>query len=80
MLEAQPVVFLLDDEEAVVVALGRMLQASGFNIRAWTSGAEFLNAHVSVPIGDGDHPPVLSCSWQTARLKTQRFGVKILRG
>jgi FixJ family two-component response regulator len=45
MLEAQPVVFLLDDEEAVVVALGRMLQASGFNIRAWTSGAEFLNAH-----------------------------------
>jgi FixJ family two-component response regulator len=45
MLEAQPVVFLLDDEEAVVVALGRLLQASGFTIRAWTSAAEFLNAH-----------------------------------
>jgi FixJ family two-component response regulator len=41
----EPVVFLLDDEEAVVVALGRMLQASGFTIRASTSAAEFLSTH-----------------------------------
>jgi FixJ family two-component response regulator len=45
MTELQPVVFLLDDEEAVVVALGRMLQASGFAVRAWTSATEFLAAH-----------------------------------
>jgi FixJ family two-component response regulator len=45
MAELDPVVFLLDDEEAVVVALGRMLQASGFTIRAWTSATEFLAAH-----------------------------------
>jgi len=40
-----PLVLLLDDEEAVVVALGRMLQASGFAVRAWTSASEFLSAH-----------------------------------
>jgi len=45
MTELHPVVFLLDDEEAVVVALGRMLQASGFTVRAWTSAPEFLAAH-----------------------------------
>jgi len=45
MLEPHPIVFLLDDEEAVVAALGRMLQASGFSVRAWTSAAEFLDAH-----------------------------------
>jgi FixJ family two-component response regulator len=45
MTELHPVVFLLDDEEAVVVALGRMLQASGFAVRAWTSATQFLAAH-----------------------------------
>jgi FixJ family two-component response regulator len=45
MTELHPVVFLLDDEEAVVVALGRMLAASGFAVRAWTSATEFLAAH-----------------------------------
>jgi FixJ family two-component response regulator len=38
-------VFLLDDEQAVVVALGRMLLSSGFAVRHWTSAAEFLEAH-----------------------------------
>jgi len=47
-----PLVFLLDDEEAVVVALGRMLQASGFSVRAWTSASEFLSA---------DDPEVPGC-------------------
>lgn len=45
MLEPQPIVFLLDDDQAVVLSLGRMLQASGFVVRTWTSAAEFLEAH-----------------------------------
>ena len=45
MLEAQSVVYLLDDEESIVVSLGRMLRASGFAIRGFTSAAEFLAAH-----------------------------------
>jgi FixJ family two-component response regulator len=45
MSDGAPIVFLLDDEPSVVVALGRMLQANGFAIRAWTDAAEFLNAH-----------------------------------
>jgi len=45
MLEPQPIVFLLDDDQAVVISLGRMLQASGFVVRMWTSAAEFLEAH-----------------------------------
>ena len=45
MPEPQPIVFLLDDDQAVVVSLGRMLQASGFVVRTWTSAAEFLQAH-----------------------------------
>jgi FixJ family two-component response regulator len=45
MPEPQPVVFLLDDEEAVVVALARLLRASGFEVRSWTSASEFLEAH-----------------------------------
>ena len=45
MPEPHPIVFLLDDEHAVVTALTRMLQASGFAVHAWTSAAEFLAAH-----------------------------------
>jgi FixJ family two-component response regulator len=45
MTEPHPTVFLLDDEEAVVVALSRMLQASGFNVSASTSAVDFLAAH-----------------------------------
>ena len=45
MPEPNPIVFLLDDEQAVVVALARMLQSSGFTVRAYTSAAEFLEAH-----------------------------------
>lgn len=41
----EPVVFLLDDEEPVLVALGRVLRADGFVVRAWTSASEFLDAH-----------------------------------
>jgi FixJ family two-component response regulator len=45
MSGAAPVVFLLDDEPGVVVALGRILRANGFSIRTWTSATEFLDAH-----------------------------------
>jgi RNA polymerase sigma factor (sigma-70 family) len=45
MPEPAPIVFLLDDEPAVVVALTRMLQASGFTVSSWTSAAAFLEAH-----------------------------------
>jgi FixJ family two-component response regulator len=45
MLEPKPVVFLLDDEQSVVVALGRLLQASGYTVRGFTSVAEFLQGH-----------------------------------
>ena len=45
MTEPKPIVFLLDDEHSVVVALARMLQSSGFTVRPYTSAAEFLEAH-----------------------------------
>ncbi len=53
MLESKPVVFLLDDERSVVVALRRLLQATGFTIRAFTSVTEFLDSH------DGEVPGCL---------------------
>ena len=53
MPEPDPIVFLLDDEQAVVVALARMLQSSGFTVRPYTSAAEFLAAH------DADTPGCL---------------------
>ena len=45
MADAPPIVYLLDDEESIVVSLGRMLRASGFAIRGFTSAVEFLEAH-----------------------------------
>jgi FixJ family two-component response regulator len=53
MSDAQQTVFLLDDDEAVVIALGRMLQASGFQVRASRSPVEFLATH------DADAPGCL---------------------
>jgi FixJ family two-component response regulator len=53
MLLSHPVVFLLDDDEAVVTVLGQMLQASGFMVRTWTRAAEFLATH------EGDTPGCL---------------------
>jgi FixJ family two-component response regulator len=43
--ECLPVVFLLDDDPSVLVALGRILQAHDFSIRACASATEFLEAH-----------------------------------
>jgi len=45
MTELSSIVYVLDDEPAVVVALARMLQSSGFTVSAYTSAAEFLEAH-----------------------------------
>ena len=45
MPEPNPIVFLLDDEEAVLVALARMLQSSGFTVSPYTSADDFLAAH-----------------------------------
>jgi FixJ family two-component response regulator len=45
MFEPKPVVFLLDDEPSVVVALGRLLQSSGFATRGFTCAEAFLQAH-----------------------------------
>jgi len=45
MTEPPPTVFLLDDEKPVVVALARMLQASGHAVLCWTSAARFLAEH-----------------------------------
>jgi FixJ family two-component response regulator len=44
-MDVQPVVYLLDDEESIVVALSRMLQGEGFDIRTSTSAFNFLNSH-----------------------------------
>lgn len=53
MPETHPTIFLLDDEPAVVVAIAGMLQASGFDVRTWTSAARFLEEH------DADTPGCL---------------------
>lgn len=50
-VEARPVVFLVDDEETVLVALSRMLQRAGYEVRAWTSPLEFLRDHDSSAAG-----------------------------
>jgi FixJ family two-component response regulator len=45
MTEARPVVFLLDDDRAILTALARLLSLSGFEIRSFSSVEEFLAAH-----------------------------------
>src|SRR6516165_5186058 len=45
MTELSPMVYVLDDEPAVVVALARMLQSSGFTVSPYISAAEFLESH-----------------------------------
>jgi FixJ family two-component response regulator len=47
MPEVCPTVFVVDDDESVVVALGRILQSDGFVVCGSTSAAEFLDKHDS---------------------------------
>ena len=42
MTDAAPLVFLVDDEEAILKGLGRLLRAEGFEIEAYSSPLEFL--------------------------------------
>jgi RNA polymerase sigma factor (sigma-70 family) len=51
MADASPVVFLLDDDESVVRALARMLQAEGFTTRSCTSATDYLANHASETTG-----------------------------
>jgi RNA polymerase sigma factor (sigma-70 family) len=44
-MDTKETVFLLDDDEAVVTALSRLLQAEGYPTRTYTSANEFLAAH-----------------------------------
>jgi FixJ family two-component response regulator len=53
MADRTPIVFLLDDDEAIGVALGRLLRANGFQTRIYTSALKFLETH------DGDSPGCL---------------------
>lgn len=41
----QPVVFLVDDDPAILEALGRLLRVEGFTVRTWNSGLQFLKEH-----------------------------------
>jgi RNA polymerase sigma factor (sigma-70 family) len=51
MAEASPVVFLLDDDESVVRALSRMLQAEGFTTGCCTSATDYLANHAADTTG-----------------------------
>jgi FixJ family two-component response regulator len=42
---AEPTVFLVDDDASVVHALSRGLTAQGFNVRSWTDAVSFLKEH-----------------------------------
>jgi len=44
-MDIQPVVFLVDDDPAVLEALGRLLRIEGFAVRTWNSGLQFLKEH-----------------------------------
>jgi FixJ family two-component response regulator len=40
-----PTIFILDDDESFVAALGRLLRGEGFHTRSWTSAVKFLAEH-----------------------------------
>jgi FixJ family two-component response regulator len=42
MVEAVPMVFVVDDEECVRKALGRLLRAAGYDVAVFSSAREFL--------------------------------------
>jgi FixJ family two-component response regulator len=45
MSEPNPVVFLLDDDRAVLAGLGRLLRLRGFTVQSFTSAESFLRDH-----------------------------------
>lgn len=48
---AEPTVFVVDDDEAVLDSLQALLEACGFNVRTFTSGTDFLETGSSA--GEG---------------------------
>lgn len=44
-ISPRPVVYLVDDDEPVLVALTRMLRVEGYDVHPWTSAREFLEDH-----------------------------------
>jgi RNA polymerase sigma factor (sigma-70 family) len=44
-MHEDPAVFILDDDESFVTALGRLLSGKGFRTRGWTSAKTFLAEH-----------------------------------
>ena len=44
MLKLAPVIAVVDDEESVRKALGRLIRASGFRVETFSSGSDFLRS------------------------------------
>lgn len=44
MPSVQPIIAVLDDEESIRRALGRLLRSAGFDVELFASGMEFLNS------------------------------------
>ena len=44
-MHEDPAVFVLDDDESLVVAVCRLLNIEGFRTRGWTSARTFLAEH-----------------------------------
>ncbi|MHA2408435.1 MAG: response regulator transcription factor [Candidatus Ranarchaeia archaeon] len=43
MKEAEPIVFIVDDEESVRTALARLIKSAGMNVEIFASAKDFLN-------------------------------------
>ena len=50
-MDARPVVYLVDDDESVLVALTRVLRLDGYEVRSRTSAREFLADHDPEVVG-----------------------------
>jgi len=50
MLKRPPVIAVVDDEESVRKALGRLIRAAGFSVETFSSGSDFLlSIHQRLP-------------------------------
>jgi FixJ family two-component response regulator len=46
MKEAEPIVFIVDDEESVRTALSRLIKSAGMNVKTFASAKDFLNCQM----------------------------------
>jgi FixJ family two-component response regulator len=51
MTASNPVIFVVDDDAAVLRALERLLRGAGFDVRGFSSSAAFLQQHDPDPLG-----------------------------